>query len=81
MATGSRMPERLRELYAALGNDSLLVRGSLARPALVDRLARNFYAYDSRIHAQEQREAERIREESCGWVSWIRARIILAAMT
>jgi N-acetylneuraminic acid mutarotase len=63
MAAGSRMPERLRELYAALGNDPLLVREALARPALVDRLARNFYAYDSRIHTEEQREAEHIREQ------------------
>src|SRR5262245_31932345 len=34
----SRMPERLRELYAALGNDPFLIQECLARPALVDRL-------------------------------------------
>src|SRR2546428_13816723 len=46
MAANSRMPERLRQLYAVLGNDPFLILESLARPALVDRLARNFFAYD-----------------------------------
>ena len=37
-ARQSRMPERLGELYAVLGDDPSLVRECLARPALVDRL-------------------------------------------
>ncbi len=40
MARGSKMPDRLLELYAALGNDSLLIKECLARATLVDRLAR-----------------------------------------
>src|SRR5262245_64052981 len=51
MAAGTRMPERLRELYAALGNDSVLIQECLARPALVDRLSRHFFASDATIHA------------------------------
>ncbi|TDI47247.1 MAG: hypothetical protein E2P01_07305, partial [Acidobacteria bacterium] len=44
------MPERLEELFAALGNDPLLIREGLARPALVNRLTRNFFRTDERIH-------------------------------
>ena len=38
MARGSRMPERLRELHAALGHDPLLILECLVRPLVVDRL-------------------------------------------
>ena len=41
---GSRMPGRLRELFTSLGNDAFLVLECVARPALVDRLSRNFFA-------------------------------------
>ena len=60
-ARQTRMPERLNELYAALGNDPLLVRECLARPALVDRLTRNFFAFDERFHAAARAEAEELR--------------------
>src|SRR5262245_42918541 len=56
-ARGTRMPERLGELYRALGNDPFLIQECLARPTLVDRLARNFYAFDERIHATARIEA------------------------
>src|SRR3989304_10098692 len=36
MARGTRMPERLRELFAALHNDPVLIQECLARGALVD---------------------------------------------
>jgi N-acetylneuraminic acid mutarotase len=42
IAKGSRMPERLRELYAALGNDPVLIAECIARPALVARLTQSF---------------------------------------
>ncbi len=51
------MPERLLGLYAALGNDSFLGKECLARPALVDRLTHNFYAFDRLIHANERAQA------------------------
>lgn len=44
------MPERLAELYAALGNDRLLLLECLARPSLVERRVRSLYAFDARIH-------------------------------
>lgn len=40
MARQTRRPEVLRELWAALGNDPLVIAECLARPLLVDRLAR-----------------------------------------
>lgn len=39
IARGTRLPGRLRELYAALDRDPVLVAECLARPALVHRLA------------------------------------------
>ena len=53
-------PARLRELYAALGNDEQLILEIVARPSLVERLMRNFYAYDERIHAEARREAREL---------------------
>ena len=62
-ARETRMPERLRELYAALGDDAFLVQECLARAVLVDRLLRNFFAYDARFHAAARAEAEALRQE------------------
>ncbi len=60
MARGTLMPERLGELYAALGNDSLLVEECLVRPILADRRARTLFANDRTIHAGPRAEAERL---------------------
>jgi N-acetylneuraminic acid mutarotase len=49
MARGTRFPERLRELYAALGNEAFVVEECLARAVVVDRLSRNFFASDASI--------------------------------
>lgn len=51
MARQSQAPARLRELFAALGDDPARAAECLARPALVDRLIRSHYAHDSRLHA------------------------------
>jgi N-acetylneuraminic acid mutarotase len=51
MARGTRLPERLREIHEALGNDPFLIQECLVRPIVVDRLTRNFFAYDGSIHA------------------------------
>ena len=61
-ARQTRMPERLRLLYAALGGDPFLVRECLARPALVERLARNFFAFDGRLHGEARAQAEELRQ-------------------
>ncbi len=63
MTRQTRMPERLRELFASLGNDAFLVQECLARPALVDRLSRNFFAYDERIHGAARAEAEELHKQ------------------
>jgi N-acetylneuraminic acid mutarotase len=62
MASNTRLPERLREIYSALGDDRQLILECLARPALADRLARNFFAFDQRIHGTERQKAEELRE-------------------
>ncbi len=61
MARSTRMPERLAELFAALEHDPRLVEECLARPILADRLTRNFFAYDQRVHAETRLEAEQLR--------------------
>ncbi len=61
IASGTRLPDRLQEIYKALGYDPLLIAEALARPVLVDRLARNFFASDQRIHATARKEAEDLR--------------------
>jgi hypothetical protein len=63
MAQGTRMPERLQELYTALGNDAVLIKECLARPALVDRLTHNFYAFDPTMHVNERANAEAIQRQ------------------
>jgi hypothetical protein len=63
MARQTRMPGRLLEVYAALGNDPLLVQECIARPALVDRLSRNFFANDETIQAAARHEAEASRDD------------------
>ena len=58
MATASRAPELLRELFQALNNDPHRIAETLARPALAERLARNAYAQDERFHGALRRRAE-----------------------
>ncbi|HEU5179236.1 MAG TPA: Calx-beta domain-containing protein [Candidatus Polarisedimenticolia bacterium] len=63
MAANSRMPERLQQLYAVLGNDPFLIEETVARPALVDRLTRSFFAMDAGIHAEERAQAEALQDD------------------
>ncbi len=63
MAGQTRMPDRLQELYAALGGNPFLIRECLARPMLVDRLARNFFAFDQTLHRESRDAAERLRRD------------------
>jgi len=60
---GTRLPSRLRELRAALGDDRFLFEECVARAALVDRLARRFFASDQILHAASRGEAEALRED------------------
>jgi N-acetylneuraminic acid mutarotase len=61
IARDTRFPERLREIYAALGNDAVLVEECLARRTLADRWARAFFARDPGIHRAARHEAETLR--------------------
>jgi hypothetical protein len=63
IARSSRMPDRLKELYAALGNDVFLFQETVARQTLVDRLTRSFFSSDQRIHQESRAEIEMIRRD------------------
>ena len=58
MAAQTKQPEILREIFAALGNDPLVVAECLARAALGERLITDLYANDQRIHGEVRRRAE-----------------------
>ena len=51
IARQTRRPERLRELFATLGNDSVLIVEVLVRPHLVDKRLRSIY---QSIHSGEK---------------------------
>src|SRR5712692_5679532 len=57
----TRMPDRLRDLFDGLRNDPILIQECLARPILVDRLARSFFTADQRIHAAARRRTVDLR--------------------
>src|SRR5262249_1165859 len=63
IARDTRMPNRIRELYASLDNDPVLILECLARPTLVERLTRNFFAYDEAIHASSRRTVEALHHD------------------
>lgn len=52
MARGTKDPAGLASLFAALGNDPYLIAECLARPALADRMIRDWYASEPRFHEQ-----------------------------
>src|SRR5262245_35284473 len=58
MATHSKKPQMLRELFDALGNDPLVIAECLARPVLAERVITELYAHDSRFHGELKRRAE-----------------------
>src|SRR5436305_339044 len=58
MAKHTKQPEVLRELFAALGNDSFIIAECLARPALAERLLTSWYGYDQRIHGDLKQRAD-----------------------
>ena len=58
MIGSSRDPATLQAMFDALGRDPVLAGEAIARPALVDRLIRSWYAGDSRYHGEGRRRAE-----------------------
>jgi hypothetical protein len=57
-AQQTRQPEVLRELWAALDNNPLLIAECLARPVLAERLLRNWYTVDERWHGTLKQRVE-----------------------
>ena len=52
IARDTRLPERLIEIYHALGDDPFVIKETFVRAALVDRLARGFFPTDQRVLAE-----------------------------
>jgi uncharacterized repeat protein (TIGR01451 family) len=61
IARGTRPPERLVAIYAALENDPFLIAECLARPSLVERISRERFAFDAALHVQERSDGEELR--------------------
>ncbi|MDB6110870.1 MAG: hypothetical protein JWR69_2620 [Pedosphaera sp.] len=60
---GTRAPEILAEIKAALGNDTNRFVRSFARPLVVERELRERFENDDKLHAQVRKEAETVRIE------------------
>ncbi len=58
IASHTKQPGVLREIFAALGNDSFVIAECLARPVLAERLITELYAHDERFHGELKRRAE-----------------------
>src|SRR5436309_12569822 len=58
IASHTKQPGVLRELFAVLGNDPFVIAECLARPVLAERLLTELYAHDSRFHGELKRRAE-----------------------
>jgi N-acetylneuraminic acid mutarotase len=63
IAGATRTPERLQEIYDALGGDPFVIQECFARATLVDRLSRSFFAADAKLHG-EARDSD--------WSQWWR---------
>ena len=76
IADRTRFPDRLLEIYAALHNDSFLIQECFARPAIVDRLARNFWKSDPRwgqesaVPPAPDSKASLALPSPSGWDEW-----------
>jgi hypothetical protein len=58
----TRLPDRLHQVFAALGNDPFVIQECLVRPILVDRQIRRLQALDTELHREVRRAAEAVRE-------------------
>ena len=63
IASATRFPERLHEIYASLNHDPMVILECFVRPVLVARLAHGFFAFDERIHGEGRLEIERIHSD------------------
>ncbi|MEJ5167216.1 MAG: kelch repeat-containing protein, partial [Thermoanaerobaculia bacterium] len=53
----TKEPEKLREIFEALGNDPYKIAQGFALPILADRLIRNYYSKDERFHISLKEKA------------------------
>jgi N-acetylneuraminic acid mutarotase len=60
MAKNSRQTEVLREIFAALDDDPVLIAECFARPTLAGRLLNSWYSRDTRFHGRLRQEAEEV---------------------
>ena len=58
MASHTKQPGVLREIFAALGNDPFVIAECLARPVLAERLLTELCAHDQRFHGELKGRAE-----------------------
>ena len=58
IASHTKQPGVLREIFAALGNDPFVIAECLARPVLAERLITELYAHDERFHGELKQRAE-----------------------
>src|SRR5213080_326210 len=58
MASHTKQPGVLLEIFAALSNDPFVIAECLARPVLAERVITELYAHDSRFHGELKRRAE-----------------------
>src|SRR5438046_2240808 len=58
MASQTKQPGVLREIFAALGNDPLVIAECLAEPGVAERVITELYGHDSRFHGERKRRAE-----------------------
>ena len=63
MARYTKQPEVLRELFEALGNDPFVIAECLARPALAERLVKDAYGREQRVHSEPRQ---------LGLMAWIK---------
>ncbi len=58
IASHTKQPGVLRELFAALGNDPFVIAECLATSVLAERLLTELYAHDQRFHSELKQRAE-----------------------
>src|SRR5262249_50267676 len=64
MASHTRQPEVLRELFATLGNDPFIIAECLARPVLSERLASELQGGSNRLSATKSRGSQATKTET-----------------
>lgn len=61
--SSTRAPDVLAELEAALGNDPQRFARTIARPIVIERMLRERFKNDDKLHAEPRKEADKIRAQ------------------